>query len=157
MGRNVRGTAVLLALLPLVIVASAAAHPQSTTLTTKPCATISGPKWSQTIKVGNSSKKKAHLREIHGKRYYVFVDHLPCARTSRIVSRLIRIKIPWRLQSASPAGYDCQAGDSRWFRDPYNRDAVRLSEPVTAYGACVLPESIGFTFHTFWWSPAKPR
>ena len=153
-----RGTAVLLALLPLAIVASAAAHPQSTALTTRPCATIHGPKWSQTINVtANSPKKKAHLRVIHGKRYYVFVDHLPCAWASRIVSRLIRIEVPWRLRNASPAGYDCQAGDSRWFRDPYSGDAVRLSEPVTAYGACVRPESVGFTFHTFWWSPAKPR
>ena len=152
-----RRTAVLLALLPLAIVASAAAHPQSTALTTKPCTTILGPKWSQTIKVAATSRKKAHLQVIHGRRYYVFADHLPCARTSRMVSRLIRIEIPWRLRKASPVGYDCQAGDNNWFRDPYNGDAVRLSEPVTAYGWCVRPESIGFTFHTFWWSPAKPR
>lgn len=151
-----RGIAALVALLPLALVATAAAHPQSTTVAAKPCATIHGPRWSQTINVtANSPRKRAHLRVIHGKRYYVFVDRLPCAWASRIVSRLIRTEIPWRLRDASPEGYDCQAGDSRWFRDSYNGDAVRLSEPVTAYGACLIPESVGFTFHTFWWSPAK--
>ena len=49
----------------------------------------------------------------------------------------LRMRFP--LPECSPA-IDCEAGDSRWFRDPSNGDAVRLSEPVTAYGACVLPE-----------------
>ena len=152
-----RGTAVLVGLLSLAIVAGAAAHPQSTTLVPKPCATINGPKWSQTINAATSSKTKAQLRVIHGNRYYVFVDHLPCARVGRVVSRLIRIEIPWRVREASPAGYDCQAGDNNWFRDPYNGDAVRQSEPVTAYGACLISEAPGFRYHTFWWTPAKPR
>ena len=158
MVRNVRGAAVLIALLSLAVVAGAAAHPQSTELALAPrgCGAVHGPKWTQTINVANSPKQKAQLRVIEGTRYNVFVDLLPCARTRRIVSRLIRIRIPWRLRAASPAGYECQAGDNSWFRD-HNGDNVRHSEPVTAYGACVIPEAAGFTIHTFWWSPAKPQ
>ena len=152
-----RGAAVLITSLSLAIVASAAAHPRSTTLTTRPCATIHGPKWSQTINVtANSPKKKARLRVTHGARYDVFADHLSCAWASHNVLRLIRVGIPWRMRDASPAGYDCRVGDSEWFRDTYNGDAVRQSEPATAIGTCLLPQSLGLTFHTFWWNPAKP-
>lgn len=145
----------LVALLSLAAVTSAAAHRQSTALGAKRCPTIHGPRWTQTINAANSSKQKAHLRVLHGRRYYVFVNYLPCAWASRVVLRLIRIGIPWRVRQASPAGYVCQVGDNNWFRDPFNGDAVRQSEPVSAYGACTRPEAPGFSYHTFWWSPAK--
>jgi hypothetical protein len=153
--------AVIAALLGLAIAAVAAAHLQATTLAPrKPCATIHGPIWSQTINVtANSPKKKAQLRVIHGTGYYVYVDHLRCAWAGHFVSRLTAQRIPARLSAASPAAYVCRAGRSRWFRDIYNSDAVRRSLPPTSVGAC-SPEgpnaALALTFHTFWWTPAKP-
>ena len=154
-------TAGLVALLVLALVAVSAARLQAATLAgSKPCATIDGPMWSQTINVtANSPKKKARLRVIHGTGYYVFVDHLRCGWAGHIVSRLVARRLPARLPDASPVGYDCRAGRSRWFRDIYNGDAVRRSLPATSVGSC-SPEgpnaALALTFHAFWWTPAKP-
>jgi hypothetical protein len=158
---HVRRAAVVVALLVLAIAAVAGAQPQPASLTPRqPCATIKGQEWSQTINVtaNSSPPKPARLRVFHGKGYYVFVDHLRCAWAGRIVSRLIAQPTLARLRDASPEGYVCRAGRSTWFRDPFNGDAVRRSEPPTSVGTCLRegPNALGLTYRTFWWSPAKP-
>jgi hypothetical protein len=152
--------AVLVVLSLVTSAAIAAAHPLSSTGSYRRCATIHGPEWSQTINVtaNLTPKKKTRLRVIHGRGYYVFVDHLTCAWAGQNVSRLIARGTPLRLHDASPAGYDCRAGRSRWFRDAFNGDAVRRSLPPNSVGACLIegPDALGLTFRTFWWTPAKP-
>jgi hypothetical protein len=145
----------------VALAAVAGAQPLSTTgQSLQRCPTIKGPEWSQTINVTANSvpRKKARLRVIHGTGYYVFVDHLRCAWAGRIVQRLIAQPTLAQLTDASPAGYVCRAGQSTWFRDLFNGDAVRRSLPPTSVGACQPQGSgaFGITFHTFSWIPAKP-
>ena len=147
---HMQRSALLVALVPvLAIAAGAAANPQPVT---RVC-TIRGPQWTQKIAL----PKRSRLLLIHGRRYYVFVDHLSCAWAGRVVSRLIPLRKPWKVRDASPPGYACNVGDTTWFRDAFNGDAVRWSQPQTSVGSCVLPQSVGLTYNTFWWTPAKPR
>ena len=154
--------ALVLVLVALAIAATADAHPLRTTdVYPQPCATIDGPEWTQTINLTADQARPttAQLRTLHGRRYYVFVAHVPCAWAMRRVSALIRSRRSARVHDASPADFDCRVGSRNWFRDPFNFDAVRHSQPPRSIGICSTQKTDpvpGVTYRTFWWSPAKP-
>jgi hypothetical protein len=154
--------ALSLALIALAVAAAADAHPLGTTsVYPQPCVTVDGPEWTQTINLTahQAPPKTAHLRVLHGRRYFVFVGHVPCAWAKRNVTALISRRTVADVQDASPAHFGCRAGSKRWFTDPFNGDAVRHSQPLSSIGLCSTQKTDavpGVTYRAFWWSPAKP-
>src|SRR5262245_1073347 len=83
----------------------------------RPCATIDGPAWTQTINVASFRKppKAPDLRVIKGTRYYVFVDHVGCATATRYTASLLRLATPhWQMFAGGPAGFTCHGGPTAW-------------------------------------------
>src|SRR5262245_23295954 len=123
----------------LVLVAAAGARPMRSTGTyPQPCATVDGPAWTQTVNLTANlpPPKTARLKELHGTRYYVFVDHVSCAWASQRATRLLPLRTSSRVQTAGPPGYTCSAGSRHGFRDGFNGDSVRRTYPPTSFGGC---------------------
>jgi len=145
----------------VVTVAGAASVRAQVAATPKPCATVSGPAWTQTINLTGylAPPKKPDLREIQGTRYIVFVDHVRCAWAVQRMSRLFPLTTRRQVDAAAPTGYRCGIGSKHWFIDGWNGDFVRRTTPPSSIGGCSTQKNDpvpGVTHHTFWWRPAKP-
>jgi hypothetical protein len=131
--------------------------------TSKPCGTTDGPPWTQTINLNgymlNGKPPRPappNLKVIHGSRYLVFVDRVRCTWATRQVSRLLPLRTLHRVQKAAPEGYACYVRGRGWFRDGWNGDAVRRTEPPTSWGICSTQTNDAIPGATFRWTPAKP-
>jgi hypothetical protein len=151
-----------LALIALAVAADAGARPLAAQGSSpQPCATVDGPEWTQTINLTahQAPPKAPQLQVIGGTRYYVFIDHTRCAWAKGYVASLLQLRTVAKMRAASPPGFLCRARPEGWFLDPVNGDAVRRVLPSSSVGTCSTQKTDavpGVTYHTFWWSPAKP-
>jgi hypothetical protein len=150
-----------LALTVLAIAAVAEARPLATGPIQLCGGTTDGPEWTQIInETGHLPPPRTdRLRLLHGTRYYVFVLNVRCAWAKQNASRLVPLETIARVRAASPRGFLCSLGPTTWFKDAFNFDTVRRSQPPSSIGSCTTQKTEavpGKAYHSFFWTPAKP-